>query len=183
MRRWRSRPNVGAGYVRYQPARAHRTGGKEEIVPTVTNGAKTEAPRATPAVSTYPGARAVQGKGWIVFATVMFFVSASLNLIWGIAAVSNSHFFVGNASFILSDLNTWGWIAIGFAALEALAALSIWRGGWFGRWFGIAVAGLALILAMMSIPAYPLWSLVLVGIDALVIYALAVYGGKPELTA
>ncbi|MGZ6651793.1 MAG: DUF7144 family membrane protein, partial [Solirubrobacteraceae bacterium] len=95
--------------------------------------------------------------------------------------VSSSHFFVANASFILSDLNTWGWIAIAFGAIEFLAALSIWRGGAFGRWFGIFVAGLAVIAAMMMIPAYPFWALTLVAIDLLVIYGLAAYGGKPEL--
>ncbi len=123
-----------------------------------------------------------EGSGWIAFAAIMFMVSAMLNAIWGIAAVSNAYFFVGNASYILSDLNTWGWVAIGFAALEALAAISIYRGGAFGRWFGIAVAGFAIVAAMMSIPAYPLWSLVLVAIDVLVIYGLVAYGGDPDLT-
>ena len=43
------------------------------------------------------------------------------------------------------------------------------------------MAGIALVTAMMAIPAYPLWSLALVALDILVIYALAAYGGKPEL--
>jgi hypothetical protein len=117
-----------------------------------------------------------------MFASCMFMIAACLNFIWGLAAVSNSHFFVANASFILSDLNTWGWIAMGFGAIELLAAWSIWRGGAFGRWFGIFVAGLAVVAAMTMIPAYPLWALTLVAIDFMVIYGLAVYGGKPELT-
>jgi hypothetical protein len=123
-----------------------------------------------------------RGAGWILFATVMFVIAACLSVIWGIAAVSSSHFFVGNAQYILSDLNTWGWIVMGFGALEALAALSVWRGGEFGRWFGILAAGLGGLAAMMSIPAYPFWSLALLAIDLLVIYGLAAYGGKPYLT-
>jgi hypothetical protein len=122
------------------------------------------------------------GVGWILFATTMFAIAASLNVIWGIAAVSNSKFFVANATFILSDLNTWGWIAIAFGALELLAAVSIWRGGAFGRWFGIIAAGLGALAAMMMIPAYPLWSLTLVGITVLVIFGLAMYGGDRDLT-
>jgi hypothetical protein len=112
----------------------------------------------------------------------MFAVAASLNIIWGIAALSSSHFFVANAHYILSDLNTWGWVAIGFGAAEALAALSIWRGGSFGRWFGIIVAGFAVLVAMVSIPAYPFWSLTLVALYILVIYGLAAYGGSRALT-
>ncbi|MGZ4227308.1 MAG: DUF7144 family membrane protein [Solirubrobacteraceae bacterium] len=123
-----------------------------------------------------------KGAGWVLFATIMFVMAACLSIIWGIAAVSGSHFFVANAHYILSDLNTWGWVMIGFGAVEALTALSIWRGGGFGRWFGIFVAGLATIAALMSIPAYPFWSLTLVALYLLVMYGLAVYGGKPART-
>ena len=148
---------------------------------TVTNGARTETRAPAPAPEYWTGGPSDKGTGWVLFAGIMFMVSSMLNVIWGIAAVSNSHFFVGNASYILSDLNTWGWVAIGFGVLEALAGLSIWRGGAFGRWFGIGVASLAILAAMMSIPAYPFWALALVTIDVLVIYGLAAYGGRPEL--
>ena len=128
-----------------------------------------------------------KGEGWVLFAAIMLAISAVLDAVWGIAAVSKSRFFVGDATFIVSNLNTWGWVAIGIAALEALAALSVWRGGTFGRWFGIVVAGLATIAAMMSIQAYPLWSLALVACYLLAIYGLAAYGGKrwlsPDRTA
>jgi hypothetical protein len=147
-----------------------------------SNGAKTGTASGAGSTSLYEEDVSYKGAGWVLFATIMFVIAASLNIIWGIAAVSNSHFFVGNASFILSDLNTWGWIVIGLGAVEALAALSIWRGGGFGRWFGIVAAGFAALVAMMTIPAYPFWSLTLVAIYVLVIYALAAYGGRPELT-
>jgi len=126
--------------------------------------------------------RSYKGAGWVLFAAIMLVMGGVLSIIWGIAAVSSSHFFVAGASYILSDLNTWGWIVMGFGVLEALAALSVWRGGEFGRWFGIVVAGFAGLVAMMSIPAYPFWSLTLVAIAVLVIYGLAAYGGKPYLT-
>ena len=133
-------------------------------------------------VSTTPytpeAARTSEGSGWVLFAGIMFMIAASLNVIWGIAAVADSRFFIAGATFMLSGLNTWGWVAIGFGALQALGALSIWRGGTFGRWFGIVIAGLAIPIAMMSIPAYPLWALTLVAIDALIIFGLAVYGGR-----
>ena len=126
--------------------------------------------------------RSYKGAGWVLFAAIMLVMGGVLSIIWGIAAVSSSHFFVAGASYIVSGLNTWGWIVMAFGALEALAALSIWRGGEFGRWFGIFAAGLGGVAAMMSIPAYPFWALALVAIDVLVIYGLAAYGGKPYLT-
>ena len=148
---------------------------------TATNGASTKPATATP--STYP-VREVspEGAGWVMFAGIMLMIAATLNIIWGIAAVAGSGFFVAGADYILiTSLSTWGWVAIGFGALEFLAALSIWRGGGFGRWFGIFAASLALVGALMWMPAYPFWSLTLVAIDMLVIYGLAAYGGKPEL--
>jgi hypothetical protein len=126
--------------------------------------------------------RSYKGAGWVLFAAIMLVMGGVLSIIWGIAAVSSSHFFVAGASYIVSGLNTWGWIVMAFGVLEALAALSIWRGGEFGRWFGILAAGLGGLAAMMSIPAYPFWALTLVAIDVLVIYGLAAYGGKPYLT-
>lgn len=148
-----------------------------------TNGASTATMRDTgPAYTHETEKPSYKGAGWILFATIMFGIAAAMSFIWGIAAVSSSHFFVANAQYILSDLNTWGWITIGLGAVEALAAFSIWRGGAFGRWFGIAAAALCGLSALMSIPAYPLWSLVSVALTMLIIYGLAVYGGKPELT-
>jgi hypothetical protein len=149
-----------------------------------TNGARVEAVRETsPALAYGTEEPSYKGAGWVLFASIMFVVAAGLNIIWGIAAVSGSNFFVANSHFILSGLNTWGWVVIGFGALEALAALSIWRGGGFGRWFGIIVAGVAALVAMMTIPAYPFWSLTLVALYILVVYGLAAYGGRPGLTS
>ncbi len=150
---------------------------------TTTNGPSTKLPQATGSSFGY-GAEAPseKGAGWIVFASTMFVIAACLNFIWGFAAIANSHFFVANASYVISDLNTWGWILIGFATLELLTAVSVFRGGAFGRWFGMFIAGVAVVLAMLTIPAYPLWALTLVAIDLLVIYGLAAYGGNPELT-
>lgn len=102
-----------------------------------TNGARTErVPEVGPALTYETDEPSYKGAGWVLFATVMFVIAACLSIIWGIAAVSSSHFFVANAHYILSDLNTWGWVVMGFGAVEALAALSIWRGGSFGRWLG-----------------------------------------------
>ena len=119
-----------------------------------------------------------RGAGWVLFAGMMLVLVAILNAIYGIAAIGNSTFFANDTKYILSDLNTWGWVTLGLAALQLGAALSIWKGNKFGQWFGIGTAGLSAIGALMSIPAYPLWSLAVFAVDILVIYGLAVYGGQ-----
>ncbi|HME01457.1 MAG TPA: hypothetical protein VKG38_00315 [Solirubrobacteraceae bacterium] len=119
-----------------------------------------------------------EGSGWILFAGIMISLAGVLNIIWGIAAIDNSRFFSANATYILTELKTWGWIVLIIGVLELVAAYSIWTGGEFGRWFGIVVAGLNSIAALMSISAYPFWSLCLFAIDILIIYGLAAYGGQ-----
>jgi len=122
-----------------------------------------------------------QGAGWVLFAGLMICLVGVLNVIYGIAAISDSRFFVGDATFILSGLNTWGWIMLFLGVAQLFAAYAIWSGGDVGRWFGIGVAGLNAIGALMSISAYPFWSLAVFTLDILVIYGLAAYGGDPRV--
>ena len=119
-----------------------------------------------------------RGAGWVLFAGMMLTLVAILNVIYGIAAIGNSSFFVNDTKYILSDLNTWGWVMLGLGALQFVAAYSVWNGKSFGVWFGITVAGLNSVGALMSIPAYPFWSLAVFAVDILVIYGLAAYGGQ-----
>jgi len=122
-----------------------------------------------------------EGSGWVLFAGIMIVTVGILNLIYGIAAVSDSTFFVAGQKYILSGLNTWGWVMLILGVGQILAAISIWAAGSFGRWFGITCAVLNAIAALLAIPAYPFWSLVVIGMDILVIYGLAAYGGDKAL--
>jgi hypothetical protein len=121
--------------------------------------------------------------GWVTFAGILLLLSGALNVIYGIAAIGNSSFFVNDQKYILSNLNTWGWVTLVLGALQILAAFSIWQGGQFGRWFGIIAAGLSSIAALLSIPAYPFWSLAIFAVDVAIVYGLAVYGGQGRQTA
>src|SRR4051812_13181033 len=115
----------------------------------------------TQRVSSEPAARsydnASDGEGWLLFAAMMIGLAGTLNVIWGIAAIGTSSFFVADARFIFSDLNTWGWIILLIGAVEITASVGIWAGVGFARWVGIAVAGLNAIAALLAIPAYPFW--------------------------
>jgi hypothetical protein len=118
-----------------------------------------------------------EGSGWLVFAGVLIVMAGILNVIYGIAAIDDANFFVAGQQYILSDLSTWGWVMLALGVLQIFAAFSLWNGGTFGRWFGIGAASLNAIAALMSIPAYPFWSLAIFTIDILIIYGLATYGG------
>jgi hypothetical protein len=113
----------------------------------------------------------------------MVFLAGLLNVIFGLAAIGDSRIFIDDATYILSNLNTWGWIMLSLGVVQLLAAYSIWRGGEIGRWFGIAVAVANAVGALLSVSAYPYWSAAVFTLDILVIYGLATYGGDPRLTA
>jgi hypothetical protein len=134
---------------------------------------------APPDTSDYPA----EGSGWVLFSGIMILTVAVLNVIWGIAAIGESSFFVQDQRYIISELNMLGWLVLIIGALQLAAAFSIWAGGTYGRWFGIAVATVNAIVALLSLPAYPFWSLAVFAVDVLVIYGLAAYGGDRRITA
>ena len=71
---------------------------------STTDPGRTRAEARQYAPAGYPD----RGAGWVLFAGTVLAVLATLNLIEGIAAVSNSKFYVGNAEFVFTDLKTWG---------------------------------------------------------------------------
>jgi hypothetical protein len=111
--------------------------------------------------------------GWWLFAGILLSISGVLNIIWGIAAIDESHFFVLNTNYIVSGLNTWGWITLILGVIELIAAFSLFSGGSFGRWVGIFVAALVAIDSLLNIPAYPFWSLAVFALSVIILYQLA----------
>jgi hypothetical protein len=125
-----------------------------------------------------PASGADTGEGWLTFAGIMIIVLGVLNVIWGIAAIDRSGFFVGETKLVFDDLRTWGWIILIIGVLQVLAGVGIFARNQLARWFGVAVAAVNLVGALMSINAYPFWALAIVAIDTLVIYGLTAYGSR-----
>jgi hypothetical protein len=125
-------------------------------------------------VADYPEPK---GGGWLTFAAVMLGLAGTWNFFDGILAITSSHVYTANATYVFSDLNTWGWIVMILGIVEGLAALAILSGSELARWFGIGAAGLNAIGQLMFIPVYPGWGVAMFAVDVFIIYALAVYGG------
>jgi hypothetical protein len=120
------------------------------------------------------------GASWVVFAGTMIGLLAVMNLIYGIAAVSESTFLVGDTKFVLGTLNTWGWALIVISAVQGVTAIGIFAGNQLARWLGVAFAFINTVVQMVMFPVYPWWALALVVLDLLVIYALIAHGAKEE---
>ena len=138
-------------------------------------------PRGTSArLSAQPGAPVDDGRGygWVLFAGMMLVIVGSLNFIYGIAAISDSKFYVKDAQFIISDLNTWGWFLVIIGAVQIASAFGIWAQVGGARWVGIISAALNAIVQMLAISGYPFLALALFAIDILVIYGLLAHGRR-----
>jgi hypothetical protein len=125
-----------------------------------------------------------RGDGWILFAGIMLMMVGFLNLIFGIAAIDDSAFFTGDERFVIfTDLNTWGWFYLLLGIAQLIAAFSIWNRGVYGRLIGIATAAGNAMIVLFTVNAYPIAAFMIFLIDVMVIYGLAVYGGRDRAAA
>ena len=82
-----------------------------------------------------------EGHGLIMFASVLLVIIGCFNLIYGIAAIANSHVFTANAHYVFGNLRTWGWITLIIGVLQLLAAAGVVAGNQLARWFARGGAG------------------------------------------
>jgi len=102
-------------------------------------------------------------------------------MLYGIAAIANSHVFVANAHYVIGDLRVWGWVTLIIAAVQLVAAGGVLMGNQLARWFAVDVVGLNAIDMMFFIPAYPFWALTIIAVVAL--WGLCAYGSRENLDA
>ena len=121
--------------------------------------------------------RAPQGSGWVTFAATLFLVVGSFNIIHGIAALVDDNYFVAD-ELLFGDLSMWGWFAIIMGSGQILVGLGLFIGSTFALVVGIIWAGINACLHLLFIGAYPAWSIIIMVIDGLIIYALTVYGSE-----
>ena len=124
-----------------------------------------------------------RGYGLVLFAGVLLLVVGFWNMIYGIAAIANSHVFVANAHYVFGNLRAWGWVTLILAVLLLLAGVGVMVGNQAARWFGVVVVGLNAINQMFFIPAYPFWSLMIIAADIVALYGLCAYGSRANLEA
>ena len=117
--------------------------------------------------------------GLVVFAACMMWLLGFFQAIAGFAAIVNPDYYtVATARLLLvSSYTTWGWIHLVLGVLVFLAGIGVMSGNPLARGVGVVLAGLSAISALAFSPAAPVWAVVVVVIDVLVIYALVVHGG------
>lgn len=120
--------------------------------------------------------------GWIAFAAMMMLLSGLFSFIWGIVAlVRDEAVFAGRRGNVINlDYTAWGWIAIIVGLIVAVAGVALLGGALWASLIAIFIAMLSIINNLLVIGAYPLWSVIIIVLNILVIYAITVHG--QELT-
>jgi vacuolar-type H+-ATPase subunit I/STV1 len=119
----------------------------------------------------------MRGAGRVVFAATLLLILGFLNIIYGIGALDDANYFVNDTRFILSNLNTLGWVLILLGILQLTGGYSLMSGNAYGRVLGIAAGSLGAIGALFSIGgANPWWSLVMFGLCIYVVHGIIVFG-------
>jgi len=123
----------------------------------------------------YDGSRraAVTRSGWVTFAGVMMLIVGTLDVIWGIAAIANNEIVVvGGQGVLVLDVGTWGWIQLVLGAIVALAGLGLLAGSEVARVVAVTLLAFNAVLQVVWFPAAPLWALMIIALDVVIIYQL-----------
>jgi hypothetical protein len=132
---------------------------------------------ATAAVQPVPPQR-TGWLGWIAFAGIMMMVLGTFHGIAGLTALFNDEYYLVRPEGLVVevDYTAWGWLHLALGAVLVGAGASLFVGNMFGRVIGVIVATLSAIANLAFIASYPVWSVVMIAIDVLVIYAIVVHG-------
>ncbi len=119
--------------------------------------------------------------GWVYFASVMIFIAGSIQLLAGFVALFKDDFYLTTTHGLIAfDYSQWGWIQILLGLCTVAVSWAIATGKFWGRLIGIGLAVLNLIANVAFMPAYPIWSIIVITVDMLVIYALTMHGSEAK---
>ncbi|MFI1970592.1 DUF7144 family membrane protein [Streptomyces cinnamoneus] len=114
-------------------------------------------------------------RGLTIFAAVMMLVVGFLDFFRGISAIVHDHVYLATPNYVFKfNLTSWGWIHLLLGILAIMVGVGLFKISLWARILGVAIAALTLIANFLSIPYYPLWSIVLIALCAFVIWGLCV---------
>ena len=114
--------------------------------------------------------------GFVVFAGVIMIMSGAFQAIAGLVGLFANEFYVETRNYLFKfDATTWGVIHLLVGVLVLFAGFAVMSGQTWARVIGIILAALSGLANFTFLPYYPFWSLLIIALDVVVIWALAVY--------
>jgi len=126
----------------------------------------------------------MRGTGRALLAATLLLIAGTLNIIYGIGALDDANIFVNDKRYILTDLNTMGWVLIVLGVIQLGGGFSLMAGNTYGRVIGIIGAGLGAIAALFSIgDGNPWWSLAVFALCIYIVHGIFVFGEDERAVA
>ncbi|MFL6130950.1 MAG: hypothetical protein ACJ73E_18035 [Mycobacteriales bacterium] len=115
--------------------------------------------------------------GWVTFAAIMAITMGAYQAIMGLVAIFNDKYYlVGKSGLVVElDYTVWGWVHLIVGLAAVAGGLALMQGRNWGRMVVIGLAGLSALLNLGFLSAYPIWSVILIALDVIIIYALTVH--------
>ena len=111
--------------------------------------------------------------GVTIFAGVLLTMVSIFQILEGITAIANDTIFVRGLNYTWQfNVQTWGWIHLIIGLIALATGIGIIMGQTWGYLIGVGIAGLSALSEFMFLPYYPFWSLAVIAIDVVIIWAL-----------
>ena len=120
--------------------------------------------------------------GWVYFAAIILFMIGCFNILWGLGALFQDEVLTRSASgdLIVWDTTTWGWIQLIFGVLILLTGLGLFGNQGWARWTAVVLVGVNALAQLTWLTWYPLWAILIITLDIVVIYQLTARWNKVE---
>lgn len=129
----------------------------------------------TPDTDRHPVKQGFAG-GTTFAAAILLLVGSFLAIFQGIAAIANDDLFVVGPQYTYEfDLTAWGWIHLILGIIGLLIAAGLMTGATWARATAVVLAGISIVVNFLWLPQYPLWSLVIIALDLIVIWAVTTW--------
>ncbi|MFE0726984.1 DUF7144 family membrane protein [Streptomyces antibioticus] len=120
-------------------------------------------------------ARRQWAEGLMVFAAVTLMIAGVLDIFRGIMGIAEDDIFVTTRDYVFQfDLTGWGWVHLALGVVAVIVSMGLFQGATWARWSGVAIASLIIIANFLSLPYYPVWSVVMIAFSAFIIWGLCV---------
>ena len=113
--------------------------------------------------------------GLTAFGAVMLMIGGILAIFRGVMAIAEDDVFVSTPNYVFQfDLTGWGWVHLALGAAAVIVSLGLFTASIWARVAGVIIAGFIILANFLSLPYYPVWSVVMIAIAGVVIWALCV---------
>ena len=118
--------------------------------------------------------------GWTAFGAILIIVAGVCNAIQGLAAVFADNLFIpgGKGGALVLDVTQWGWVHVILGLVLIGVGLGLVQGATWARILGVVVLMVNMITQMAMLPSYPFWSLIVITLDGVVLWAICVHGSE-----